>query len=148
MESLTNGHHYITIVQGVSQGCGQAYYDVDTKELIDIENKETIDVEFLRKVTNLIDYIISTRETPYTYEEFCNILVGIKSLCHYKNSEECDEKFGFPKGCLCYDDESEYPNETPSEHINNMENEYLQCDNADVFIVIKELWPVCSFTNA
>lgn len=143
MENLINGHYYITIVQGVSQGGGQAYYDVNTKEFIDIENRKNINTDFLTKVTNLIDYVISTKETSHTHEEFRNILCNIKILCHHTDSDNETELFGFPKGTLCYEDECDNaPNETPSEHINHMENEFLQCDNADVFIISKTMWPV------
>lgn len=145
MESLAqNGHYYIMIVQGVSQGSGQVYYDVNTKELIEIENKENMDNAFIANVTNLIDYIISRKKTPYTYEELLHTLLDIKFLCH-KNLDSDDNAemlFGFPKGTLCYEDECDnFPNETVSEHITHMENEYLQCDNADVFIISKKLWP-------
>lgn len=130
MKNLINGHHYVEIIEGVSSGSGRAYYDVDTKKIIDIAGENHVRQKFLNKISRLLDYIISTKETPYTFEEFCNILCEVKFLCHYKNLESTDE-----------DDENKDGHETIGEHINRMENEYLQCDNANVFIIGKEMWP-------
>lgn len=151
MEQLTKGHFYIMIVQGVSHGGGIAYYNVLTKDIIYEEGEDEIRPKFLSKVTCLIDYIVSTKETSYTFEEFCDILTNIRFLCRHENPESDDPSemmFGFPKGTLCYEDDEDYndeeDNHTPniSDHINRMENEFLQCDNADVFIVGKHMWPL------
>lgn len=148
MEKLTNGHYYIMIVQGISHGGGIAYYDVDSKDVIYEDDDYEIRPKFLSKVTCLIDYIVSTKETPYEYADFYYILSSIKFLCRHVNPESNDLSeimFGFPKGTLCYEDDDNNINDNifnVSNRINRMENEFLQCDNADVFIVGKHMWPL------
>lgn len=151
MDKLSNGHYYIMIVQGVSQGGGVVYYDVKTKEIIYGEDYGTIKQKFLSKVTCLIDYIVSTKETMYDFSDFFNILVNIKFLCRHKNMDSDDPTemiFGFPSGTLCYDDDDDDDDDSNehvfnvSDHINRMENSFLQCDNTDVFIVGKQIWPL------
>ena len=142
MEQLLDGHYYVTIMQGVSHGGGTAYYDVFTKDIIYENEDDMIRPKYLTKVTSLIDYIVSTKSDPYTFDEIINILSEITFLCKHKN-DDLETKFGFPVSTLCYediDDDDEYTNESISESITRMENEYLQCDNADVFVISKDMW--------
>lgn len=144
------GHYYITISQGVCNGGGLVYYDIMSSEIVDIEDKHKIKPEFLYRVINLVDYVVSQLSEPFSFDEFLEVLMNIPFLCRYKNLDAEDGiemLFGFPSGNLCYDDDCELDDTvatTIGEHIMNMENQFLQADNADVFIVASNLLPATS----
>lgn len=138
---METGHHYVTIYG--SNMVATIVYDLDRDRDQCVRFEGTVTPEFnqfRQRVIDLLKYI----GTDYSYSRMVHILSQIKSLSttlgHPDNDDHESVSFGLFQGTLCYqDNEDDEPDLI--KRINRTETEHLFSDNAQSFVIDRDMWP-------